>query len=298
MLALLSTFSWQELRHHPWRNAAAVVAVMLGVALAFSVQLINASALVEFTAAVRSVDGRPDLTLRAARGTFDDRLFARVAQAPQVALASPVLELSTYAVTPAGRVPLRVLGVDALVVAQLAPALLPRPRDGADRLSMLTPGNVFLNASARTALRSAGGTVPATLELQSGLALRQVRVAGSVAAGGAPLAVMDIAAAQVLFGQLGLLTRIDLRLVPGTDRAAFVRSLALPGDVTASDAGDALARADTVSRAYRVNLTVLALVALFTGAFLVYSVLALGVAKRGPQFALLAVLGLTARERL
>ena len=47
MLALLKTFSWQELRHHPWRNAAAVVAVMLGVALAFSVHLINASALSE-----------------------------------------------------------------------------------------------------------------------------------------------------------------------------------------------------------------------------------------------------------
>ncbi|RYF62726.1 MAG: hypothetical protein EOO29_45505, partial [Comamonadaceae bacterium] len=40
MRALLLTFSWQELRHHPWRNAAAVVAVMLGVALAFSVHLI------------------------------------------------------------------------------------------------------------------------------------------------------------------------------------------------------------------------------------------------------------------
>ena len=35
MLRLLSTFSWQELLHHKWRNAAAVVAVMLGVALAF-----------------------------------------------------------------------------------------------------------------------------------------------------------------------------------------------------------------------------------------------------------------------
>ncbi len=32
MRALLSTFSLQELRHHPWRNASAVVAVMLGVA--------------------------------------------------------------------------------------------------------------------------------------------------------------------------------------------------------------------------------------------------------------------------
>ncbi len=53
-----------------------------------------------------------------------------------------------------------------------------------------------------------------------------------------------------------------------------------------------------MSRAYRVNLTVLALVALFTGAFLVFSILSLSVAKRLPQLALLGVLGLSASERL
>jgi len=42
---------------------------------------------------------------------------------------------------------------------------------------------------------------------------------------------------------------------------------------------------------------VLALVALFTGAFLVFSVLSLSVARRTPQLALLGVLGLGARER-
>ena len=42
----------------------------------------------------------------------------------------------------------------------------------------------------------------------------------------------------------------------------------------------------------------LALVALFTGAFLVFSILALSVAKRQQQFALLGVLGLSGRERL
>ena len=28
MIALLRQLSWPELRHHPWRNAAALVAVM------------------------------------------------------------------------------------------------------------------------------------------------------------------------------------------------------------------------------------------------------------------------------
>lgn len=293
MLALLCTFSWQELLHHKWRNAAAVVAVMLGVALAFSVQLINASALSEFSQAVRSVNGQPDLELRAMRGVFDEAVYARVATHPQVALASPVLELSTYAVAANGqRVALRVVGVDVLVVAALAPALMPVPSAGAERLALLAPDALFLNAAARQSLPQG------PLRLQSGLDLRPARVAGSVAAGGAALAVMDIAAAQELFGRSGQLSRIDVRLQAGVDRAAFIASLQLPAGITATEPGDDAQRVSNLSRAYRVNLTVLALVALFTGAFLVFSVLSLSVAKRAQQFALLGVLGLTGRERL
>src|SRR3954452_3925961 len=122
MLALLRTFSLQELRHHPWRNVAAIVAVMLGVALAFSVHLINASALSEFSSAVRSAGGQPDLELRAVQGSFEEALFARVAGHEQVAAASPVLELATVATLPGGeRKSLRVMGIDSLVVASVAP---------------------------------------------------------------------------------------------------------------------------------------------------------------------------------
>jgi putative ABC transport system permease protein len=302
MFALLRTFSWQELRHHPWRNAAAVVAVMLGVALAFSVHLINASALGEFSSAVRSVNGQPDLELRSVQGRLDEALFRRAANHPQVGLASPVLELGSTALDAAGkRLPLRVVGVDALVVASIAPALMPVPGALAERLAVLAPATVFLNPAAVKALAPAGpaaGAPDARLRLQSALTLREVTVAGTVNAGGAPLAVMDIGAAQDLFGAAGQLSRIDLRLLPGTDQAAFIASLQLPPGVTAGEPGDAAERVSNLSRAYRVNLTVLALVALFTGAFLVFSVLSLSVARRAQQFALLGVLGLTPRERL
>ncbi|MDM0036217.1 FtsX-like permease family protein [Variovorax sp. J22P271] len=298
MKALLLTFSWQELRHHPWRNAAAVVAVMLGVALAFSVQLINASALDEFSSAVRSVNGQPDLELRAAQGSFDEAVLAQVARHPQVVLASPVLELPSVARVGERRLPLRVVGIDALALPTIAPALMPRPADGADRYALLAPGQVFLNAAARKAI----GDQATQLQLRAGTQWHPLQIAGQVAAGGPALAVMDIGAAQDLFGRGGQLTRIDLRLAPGTGHADFIRSLqqspGWPGGMQVAEPGDAAERVSNLSRAYRVNLTVLALVALFTGAFLVFSVLALSVAKRAQQFALLGVLGLTPGERL
>ena len=295
---LLRQLSWRELLHHPWRNAAAAVAVMLGVALAFSTHLINASALSEFSSATRAVSGQSDLELRAVRSSFNEAVFERVANHPGVSVASPVLELSSYAITATGkRVALRIVGVDALVVAQIAPSLMPVPEKmgSGNRFALFTPGMVFLNPAARAALGAGSGD---SFKLQSGLQLISVTAAGSVAAGGAALAVMDIAAAQELFDKRGQLSRIDLRLGPGADRAALVAAFKLPPDITAAEPADAAERVSNLSRAYRVNLTVLALVALFTGAFLVFSVLSLSVAKRAQQFALLGVLGLTGRERL
>jgi len=304
-LALLRSFSWRELTHHPWRNAAAAAAVMLGVALAFSVQLINASALSEFSQAARSVNGQSDLELRAVRGSFDEALFSRVAALPQVALASPVLELASTAWRGDGSkpVPLRIVGLDPLVIAQLAPALMPVPQEGASRFALFAPATVFLNAAAQQALADPAAPPGRSgnadrLRLQSGLQAVEVTVGGTVGAAGSPLAVMDLGAAQDLFNRQGELSRIELRLAPGADRRALLAALALPANVSATEPGDDAARIGNLSRSYRVNLTVLALVALFTGAFLVFSVLSLSVAKRAQQFALLGVLGLTGGERL
>ncbi len=324
LLQLLSTFSWREVRHHPWRSAAAVVAIMLGVALAFAVHLINASALSEFSSAVRSVNGQPDLELRASSGNLDENMYTRVAQHPSIEVASPVLEVSTYEIAADGqKQAIKVVGIDALVAARISPALLPVPSDnqrpGTDarstasgaapstaaasadtRFNFFLPNTVFLNAAASklNRLPSQDLSTPITVNLLTGLRTTQLTARGSVAAGGGALAVMDIGAAQDAFGLQGQITRIDLRLAAGADKATMLRDLALPANVQAQAPGDAEQRISNLSRAYRVNMTVLALVALFTGAFLVFSVLSLSVAKRAQQMALLGVLGLTAQQRL
>ena len=311
MFALLRTWSLQELRHHPWRSAAAACAVMLGVALAFAVHTINASALDEFAQAVRNVSGQPDVQLRAVQGHFSESVYERVAIHPQVARASPVLELSVLArpaptdSTTGTATPLRIIGADALQLPATAPAWMPQAFASLpdDRWVLFAPATVFLNAAAMQALGVPSQPTQAPLLLlQTGLQRVQVRVAGSVAAPGAPLAVMDIGAAQDLFGRSGQLTRIDLQWQPGSVGTSVQQALEAtpdwPANLLWAEPGAAAQSVDNLTRAYRVNLTVLALVALFTGAFLVFSVLALSVAQRAPSFALLAVLGATPRQRL
>ena len=79
----------------------------------------------------RAVNGQPDLELRAVQNSFEETVYERVANHPQVLLASPVLEIATYALDNKGdkakRQPLRILGVDVLAVASIAPALMPVP---------------------------------------------------------------------------------------------------------------------------------------------------------------------------
>lgn len=111
-------------------------------------------------------------------------------------------------------------------------------------------------------------------------------------------ASMDIAGAQWRLGRLGRLSRIDLRLVEGADAARVREAIAawLPRDAQIASAADDRSRATELSRAYRVNLDMLALMALFTGAFLVYSTQALAVARRRAQLALLRVVGVVRRR--
>jgi len=277
------------LAQHKGRLAVSVLAIALGVALGYAVQLINNVALNEFSQAVRALAGEADLEIRGPRAGFDELLYPRIARQPQVAVASPVLEVD--AKLPGRRESLRVLGVDAFRAAQVQPGLI----GGAstDRLELLRPDALFLSPAAAESLGVKTGD---RLALQVGLSEVNLRVAGLLRGSGRErLGVMDIAAAQLALGRMGSISRLDIRARAGADTEALqarLRTVLPPGLVVERPQND-MQRNASLSRSYRVNLNVLALVALFTGGFLVFSAQALSVVRRRAQFALLRVLGLS-----
>jgi putative ABC transport system permease protein len=277
---------WSEWRAYPGRVLAALVAISLGVALGFAVHLINASALGEFDKAVRSVSGAADLTVRSTHAFgFDERLYPRVARLPGLAV-SPVV--TTPAVVD-GKTAVTLDGIDVLRAGGLAEG---GGRNVAGFADFLAGDAVYLSGAALAAVgRKVGDTVGLTA---NGHAYR-ARIAGTLpSTAGSQLAVMDIAAVQWRFGMPGRLHRLDIHLAPGTDAATAKRDVAalLPADAIVVDAAGDAAQNDSLSAAYRVNLDMLALVALLTGGFLVYSAQSLSVARRNAQFALLRVLGM------
>jgi putative ABC transport system permease protein len=291
-----------EWRAHPVRALTAIAAIVVGVALGFAIHLINAAAFNEFSAAVQSLSGQADLQVSGAEPLFDEDIYPRLAQRPEVAVASPVLEIA--ASLPGRREPLKVLGLDVFRVGYIAPDLIGAPDSGVAG-DTLGSDALFLSPAAQQWLQIQAGE---RIGFLAGTGTVPLRVAGSLqrARVGQRLAVMDIGAAQWRFGRLGKLSRVDLKLRDGVDRHAFQAALArelardYPGRFRVARPNDAdqESRTSNMSRAYRVNLSVLALVALFTGAFLVFSTQALSVMRRRGQFALLRVLGLERRQLL
>ncbi len=275
------------------RLSMSVLAIALGVALGFAVALVNQTAISEFAGNLRTLSGNADLEVRGPRGGFDERIFVELARDPDVAVASPVVEVDARL---AGRSQaLRIYGVDAFRASAVTPALV---GNAEDPLDLLRPDTVFLSPAAAIALEVVSG---GTLSVQTGLELLRLVVAGQAqAAAGERYGLMDIAAAQHAFSRVGLLSRIDLRLRPGVDPQMFAHRLAsaLPAGVTIATPQANASITTRMSRAYRVNLNVLALVALFTGGLLVFSTQALAVSRRRAQFALLRTLGLTRAQLL
>src|SRR5438477_1974982 len=286
MLRLLALFN----AHRPrGRLALSVLGIALGVALGYAVHLVNRAAVEDVAAAVRSVAGEADIEVRGGRAGFAESLYPRIAKLPEVRFVSPVLELD-IGVAGTERT-LRVVGVDILRAGVLQPALVME-----ERYELIAPDRAFLSAGASAALGLAKGD---TLQLVVGQRRVPLSVAG-VLPGSAlrgQAALVDIATAQWRFGRLGELNRLDIRIARGAERTSVVeriQSLLPPGAHAAPV--ESLEQASAYpSRAYRVNLNVLAMVALFTGGVLVFSAQALETARRRGEHALLRVLGLQRR---
>jgi len=306
MKAAVATLRWWiwlalgQWRAAPGRTLVSIVAVAIGVALALAIHLVNASALEEFRQAIATINGEAHAQVRARREGFDEALLAQLAVPPIDGIAglSPVIETDVV-VLPQQR-SLRVIAIDPFAALAVTPALMPVPQG--DAASLFEADAIFLS---QPALEAFGLKVGDPIKLRVGLEPLALRVAGTVpgAAPGQKLAVMDLGTAQWRLSPLGLLgrlSRIDLRLSEGADPQTVQRAVSarLPADAIWTTPGTDEQRMSNVSRAYRVNLNVLALVALFTGAFLVFSTMALAVVRQQGELALLGVLGATPRSRL
>src|SRR3979411_1896089 len=75
------------------RSMLSVLAIALGVALGYAVQLITGAAVNELALGLQFLSGEADLQVRGPRGGFDEAIYPELARLPEVAAASPVVEV-------------------------------------------------------------------------------------------------------------------------------------------------------------------------------------------------------------
>jgi putative ABC transport system permease protein len=317
-LPLLWRASLRQMLRRPGQMTLAIVGVALGVAVVVGVDLASRSAERAFQLSTDVVTGRATHQVVGGPEGLPESLFPRLVLATGVA-ATPIVE--SYVTLPAqpGRPArlLHLLGIDpfsegplrpylsvagAAYAADFSPLLL---RSGTCLLASATAAELGLRTGDRFTVRAGGLERP--LELAG-----VIRPAGGERDALADLLVMDIAAAQELLGRPGRLDRIDLRLEPaagtagpdGTPGPAGLPGLpdqALPARISALlPPGAQLLPAPlhgrdmlAMTRAFRVNLTALSLLALLCGAFLIYNTMTFSVVQRRPLLGTLRALGVT-----
>lgn len=294
-------------RQQPGSLLAAVFAIAMGVALGLGINLVNASALNEFDDAISQINGEAQYQLTGALQQISDEILLVVEQNPDVIAASPVIDLTILVPTDDSDTPTRLslLALDVFRAAAVSPLLLPRSDEsfaGGAGSALFDDDAVFLSAAAqRIFQRSAGDRLPVLVDGR----LVEFNIMGDVPGvdGETAIAVMDIGAAQWHLGWLGQLSRIDLRLAEGIDADTWLAGL--QENPLVGKAGVRLDRPDVgkqrmsnLSRAYRVNLNVLALVALLTGGFIVFATLDLAVTRLAPTLSLVSVMGAPPAFRL
>jgi putative ABC transport system permease protein len=161
------------------------------------------------------------------------------------------------------------------------------------------PYTVILTEPLARELQTASG---ARLMLEHTRQAAEFRVAGILMPEGLALveggrvALTDIATFQEFTGLHGLLDRIDLVFKPkSTPQDIEDLERKLPPELELRSPSAARDSGTAMIRAYQLNLSVLSFASLFVGMFLVYSLVALNVASRRRELAILRSLGASPR---
>lgn len=311
-MSILRKSSLRYLVRHPWQMGLAVLGVALGVAVVVSIDLANASARQAFTLSTEAVTGRTTHQVTGSPEGLPDEAFRRLVIEAGVDRAAPVVEdYVTIPRTPGqpARV-LHLLGVDPFSERPFRPYLAGAAEGGSrkagtnvDLAPLLTrPGAGVLAAATA---REMGIRLGDSFRVRSAGVERTVTLVGTLNPEDentrralADLLVMDIAAAQELLGRIGRLDRIDLIVPEGADGERMLEraGAVLPPGAQVLPAGSRAQTMEEMTRAFRLNLTALSLLALVCGVFLIYNTMTFSVVQRRTLIGTLRALGVTRRE--
>ena len=302
-MILLRLISWPYFRKHVLRTMLTTAGIVLGVAVFVGMHTANQSVLYGFNHTVDRIAGKTQLQVTAGETGFNEEVLEQVQSASTVGVAVPVIEAVVDSGI-AGQGSLLVLGTDMTGDRSLRDYDLEEGDEAVidDPLVFLAqPDSIILTREFAEANRFG---VNSQLPLGTALGERRFTVRGimkssglSTAFGG-NLAIMDIYAAQKMFGRGRTFDRIDLAVREGhtvEEAQAELRQLLGPGLQVDSPAGRGR-QFEAMTAAYSMMVNISSVLALVIGMFIIYNSFSIAVSQRRSEIGILRALGATRRQ--
>jgi putative ABC transport system permease protein len=299
-MILLRLISWPYFRRHVLRTALTTAGIVLGVAVFVGMHTANQSVLFAFSRTVDRIAGKTELQVTAGEAGFAEEILDRVQSASTVRVAVPVIE----AVVDSGvksEGTLLILGVDMTGDRSLREYDLENGDDAVidDPLVFLAQPDSLIVAKEladKTRVSVNQKITLGTVQGDKPFTVRGImKPSGLTSAFGGNLAIMDVYAAQKMFGRGRTFDRIDVALKPGRSIAEAeqeLRKLLGPGFQIDPPSGRGQ-QFEAMLAAYSMMVNISSLFALFIGMFIIYNSFAIAVTERRSEIGILRALGAT-----
>jgi putative ABC transport system permease protein len=300
---LFRLISWPYFRKHVLRTLLTTAGIVLGVAVFVGMHTANQTVLAAFSQTVDRIAGKTELQVTAGETGFGEEVLERVQSASTVRVAVPVIE-AVVDTNVRGQGNLLILGVDMTGDRSLRDYDLESGDEAVieDPLVFLAqPDSIIVSTefAQKNGLGAASRLPLGTVEGEKLFTVRGIMTSsGLTSAFGGNLAIMDIYAAQKMFGRGRTFDRIDLAVAEGrtiVEAQAELGAMLGAGYRVEPPSGRGQ-QFEAMLAAYSMMVAISSLFALFIGMFIIYNSFAIAVTQRRAEIGILRALGATRRQ--